>query len=212
MSFLKAKQSKAKLQETSPEETSRKIQYFSHQLDLAHKRNDLVDHLRFNILQIFFGFETFLIGAVVLKGSDISNLLGGWEILLPLFAFLIGFSLYVMFFRYHIYLYGYKKWIENLESSLTKLVFSLEENGNLNGYTGTYSLTRDKVFNMPKIKLEGVVSSSLLLMATLNVGVSFLLFRLFNLAFDKCLYFLLLGFMSHIVITFLLRIRNSRIR
>jgi hypothetical protein len=182
MDSTKKKRSKTEAQKDSSEETNRKFEYFFRQLELAHKRNDLVDQLRFNIMQVFFGFQTFLIGAAVLNGGDISVIrkkLEGWEMLLPVFAFLIGFSLYVIFFRYHIYLYGYKKWIENLETCLAESVFFIEVNKNLNEYTGTYSLARDKVLNTPKVKLEGVAIFSLLSMTILNVGVVFLLFRLF---------------------------------
>jgi len=214
MDSSKIKQSKEKLQEVLDEEVKRKIEYFSHQLDLAHKRNDLVDHLRFNILQIFFGFQTFLIGSMVLKGGDIStvsNQLGEYRILLPLFAFLTGLSLYVMFFRYHIYLYGYKKWIENLENCLTEMVFSLEGDKNLNGYTGTYSLARDIVFNTSKIKLEVIVLFSLLLMTILNIGVAFFLLRLFEIPLDISRWLSLLGFIFQIIIALLLFVHNSKI-
>jgi len=45
MDSAKKKLSKTKSQEISPEEIKRQIEYFSHQLDLAHKRNDLVERL-----------------------------------------------------------------------------------------------------------------------------------------------------------------------
>jgi len=176
----------------------RKFEYFSHQLDLAHKRNDLVYHLRFNILQAFFGFQTLLIGTTVLKGSDVCAIrkqLGGWEILLPLLAFLIGFSLYVIFFRYHIYLYWYKAWIKNLESSLRNLVFSTNDATIGSEYTGTLYLDSNKAV----VKLETVGLFTLIAMGILNVGVTFLLLQLFNTTFVMQLSFFVCGSIAHII-------------
>lgn len=211
MSPSKIKQPTAKPQKISSEEIKRKIEYFSRQLDLAHKRNDLADHLRFNVLQTFFGFHSLIIGAIVAGDKFKINIPSQLTTLLPIFVFSIGFSLFIMFFRYHIYLYGYKKWIENIEIRLQKLIFSEEGSNELDGYTGTYSLDNDKKVNTPKVKFEEVVIFSLFVMAILNIGVTLSLSNPLYLTPDMYLCWSLLGFMLHIVAILLLLIRNSKI-
>ncbi len=154
-----------------------KIEYFEQQLRLAHSRNDLVDNLRFSVLKLFFGFHTVIIGATILKGrADFTTqeLLGEASILLPFLSVGVGFALFVVYIRWHIYLYGYKAWIQNLELSLKDLVFGLDNNNTFGEpYHGTYYHD----INRSKVKFDYVVVFTLLSMTILNIAVAFVLFK-----------------------------------
>jgi hypothetical protein len=158
--------------------TQRKIDYFIQQLQLAHKRNDLVDQLRFILFQVFFGFQAIIIGASVFRVSETANIkqqLGDIVILVPVLVLIVGYTFFSIFFHWQTYLYKYKNWIRNIETALRSLVFGI---GNLEeSFTGTLYLDENK----PVLFLDGVATFALISMITLNHGVALLLMYLLDI-------------------------------
>lgn len=183
-----------------------KFEYLLCQLELAHKRNELVDNQRFSILQVFFGFQAIILGASVLKGSDavaISQQLGTLSLLLPLLVLGIGYSLFVVYFRQHIYMRAYKAWTANLEAALRKLVFAVGQSQNdSSNYTGTLYFDSNKLLLLP----EGTLVFTLVAMGLMNLGVTVLLLQAVGTPMLTSTIVLGLGIIAHIgAIVFLWR-------
>jgi hypothetical protein len=167
---------------TDDEIEKQKIDYLFRQLDLGHKRNELVDKLRFNFLQIFFSFQAIIIGATVLKSNDLMAIkqnLGYAAIVVPILVLIIGYSLFVAFFRCHITMYKYKRWIRNTEIALTSILYKrLPPEDYKSDYAGTLYLDANK----PIVTFEGIVVFMLIAMGVLNVGLVLLLLQVFGIS------------------------------
>jgi hypothetical protein len=183
---------------TDNEIAKQKIDYLFRQLDLAHKRNEHVDKLRFNLLQIFFSFQAIIIGATVLKGNDITAIkqnLGDAAVFVPILVLIIGYSLFVAFFRWHITMYKYKRWIRNTEIALTSILYKREppEDYRLD-YAGTLYLDK----NVPTVTFEGIVVFMLVAMGVLNIGLVLLLLQVFGISSLATWLIVGLGTIAHI--------------
>lgn len=120
-----------------------KFDYLLKQLDLAHRRNDLVDQLRYKVFQIFFTFHGLLIAAAVLGDpapDQVQARLGYMRFGLPVLAFFVGWFLFALFLRWHSYLYRYKAWIKAVEGILIEAVYPGKTNLAPPGHTGSYYL------------------------------------------------------------------------
>jgi hypothetical protein len=172
------------------------VDYLVHQLQLAHRRNDLVDDLRFKVFQIFFAFHGLIITALIFAGERMQYVrseLGPFRAALPTLVLLVGFCLFTMFARWHAYLYSYKGWIANLEDSLRHRVFGVPTERVPAEYTGTYYLDK----NSPRHSLEAIGALTSACMAGLTLGLSATLFHLLQVSTPTRAVVLVLGVLAH---------------
>ncbi len=175
----------------------RKFEYLLSQLELSHKRNELVDNQRFLLLQIFFGFQSIVLAASVLKGGDAITLkqqLGSMSVLLPLLAFGIGFSLFVVYLRQHNYMLIYKTWSRNLEMALLEILYKI--NQTTNHHKGTLYCD----INQPIFILESTVLFTSIAMGLLNLCVVALLLTLLDSALILWIVFIIVGAGAHFAV------------
>jgi hypothetical protein len=123
-----------------------------------------------------------VIGATVLKGNEVAEMksrLGNVTLLFPTLVLIIGFSLFVAFFRWHITLYKYKKWIKNVENNLLVRLYDRKpQRGGeyVKGHKSTLYLDD----NSPKVTFEGIIIFMLTAMGSLNIGLVYLLLHVFE--------------------------------
>ncbi len=147
-----------------------KFDFLVKQLDLAHRRNDLVDNLRYSILRVFFTFQAVILGAFVFKRGNFSALkikLDWACSIVPILVFVIGWSLYSMYVSWHFYLYRYKAWISSVDTQLRKVLDNQEPDLSKGTYYGQE--------HGGSARFEPVFIFTAISMIVLNIGTSLLL-------------------------------------
>ena len=151
------------------------FEYLLRQLEFAHKRNELCDRLRFIVLQVFFGFQTIVLSAIVFGQHEegaryFDRQLGDMSLVVPIMVFVIGFGLFGIFVQQHAYMLKYKTWASNLECSLCNVVFLDGEGEDLADIEHTGTLYHDS--NKPRFRPEPTLVLTLFVMGVMNLATT----------------------------------------
>jgi|GEM_PF-4143653 len=115
------------------------INYLLAQLDLAHRRNDLVDQLRYSVVKVLFSYHGVILGAIIYKSINGKSVAGSYvvsaSIIIHIVA-LVGFFLYGLYVAWSFYLYRYKAWIEDVEGDLCAVLQNRRPSASNSKYYG----------------------------------------------------------------------------
>lgn len=126
--------------------------------------------------------------------QTVGQQLGAFAVFFPILVLAIDFSLFVVYFRQHIYMRGYKAWTRNLENAIRNMIFEDERSGQDDNYTGTLYFDVNKPMLIP----EGTLLFTLTTMALLSLGTVFLLLQAVGASSVVSTIILSVGIASHL--------------